>query len=500
MRLTLRLKLISYMSALFLISVSVGCSGGDDSYSALIQGEAHGALYEKLIHETISPTSYTGAENPADFDVLVISADKADLATQDRLIGKAITNGVPIFYVNLQSGELMTRVEEISGVRVSGNFPLAIVYHPKNEPIEPVHVHAVYIPEIGTQSHTVFDPNVLSTVDGAGGDVAAPSDVSSDDAIEDELIVEAALADHVQQVKDFLISKDSIGKDSIGSGNEGTSANAKDSEPQFNVATPPAYAIYNKKTIRKSWSTSIATVSSPPYVGLPPTRTYKTGISFDIYSFYDPSADEYLVFLSQKGTAYIDTTNDNNVLGIYRILIVPDIITKAAQGDFFCSVSSDNPDAFVVDSSPKNINNSTTYTDGTSYTIGGGIGPDGISVSASYTVSHEETKTIYDWSITNSSSADDNTAWRYYQTKRGNADYNTLPDMSKFNMDFANTSVWAFPGKTTLVSFTVEPKRKIFGAIVGSAKAGPDSSGVGVIELEPLEFTVIMPSKQRSGS
>lgn len=102
-------------------------------------------------------------------------------------------------------------------------------------------------------------------------------------------------------------------------------------------------------------------------------------------------------------------------------------------------------------SSPNNINNATTYTSSSSFSVGLSAGTDGLAGNTSYTVGSSQTSTITDWSIVQN----DSNSWTFAQATpyQGNmtgfpdgavdmGGINTLPALSTTSLNFATQTVW----------------------------------------------------------
>ncbi|WNG54845.1 hypothetical protein F0U59_08725 [Archangium gephyra] len=102
-------------------------------------------------------------------------------------------------------------------------------------------------------------------------------------------------------------------------------------------------------------------------------------------------------------------------------------------------------------SSPNNINNATTYTSSSSFTVGLSGGTDGLSGNTSYTIGSSQTSTITDWSIVQNYSD----SWTFAQATPYNGNQSgfpdgavdmggieTLPAISTTSLSYGTQTVW----------------------------------------------------------
>jgi hypothetical protein len=415
-------------------------------------------------------------QDPAEFDIMVVAAhDPIPHAREAQLVQSTLNNGVPVLYLQLTSQEIKDSIGNRTGLVVTKDHPALLVLHRRGDASNPSHTEF-------TELHETLENIITAESDGTTTE-RTPSDTEAAQ-------LRSARADsNVEEVIKFIEeSKDARQKTVTEK-----DAFTRDNQPQFQVDTPPDYAVYRRQTMNVRQDTHLNTTGQLREPVL--TRTHQLGITLDVYAFYDTVSDQYQVFLVQRGTAYIDTRDNNHFMGRYfvtGVLTVEDLYL--VQRGLSTSVTCSDPNAFVVDSSPKNINDSTTYTDDTSATVSGGISKDGIAVGASYTVTHSEQHTIYQWSISNTSSAVDQVSWRYFRTNQGNSRYGDYPALSTNNFAYSNSSLWTFPGSTQQVTFTIRPTRSFYYAptsFIPLDQYKMDVAGT------PINLTVALPKIQK---
>ena len=433
-------------AALMLLSFGVvlavgGCSSSEGdteslpTLKVLTVGQLDSSLYTDLQNETgdfiLEFTPYTESIDITGYDLLVFDGNSLtsdDIIAGDGLIRDALDKGLNILFVDLQSSQT-AEIQQLTGLVLEGDYKGVLLDQEATE-YGHTHIKAMLFP---------YDE-------------------------EDE---SSFLVSDARTIVDYLINGSSL---DFGSDKSGKVKSSSKENSDYPIDNPPIFAIYKSYSIYQKVHNLIQVANG--------TGDEMVGITFRSDAYFDTISNTYKVFFNQTGIVYMDSAHNLYEKGFDKYLF---------QSDFFMDISTDNNQANVVDFTPKNVNNQTSYTESMSATIGGKVSASeeriGGGGSGSFQVGFSKTRTIKDWSIQNTSSSDSSCNWRFYQTNRRNQFYEDLPDWSRLNFNLYNTSLWEFPTATQTVTFKCSGTRKfgkagkrIWGAFpIGEIEAVTDS-------------------------
>jgi hypothetical protein len=214
--------------------------------------------------------------------------------------------------------------------------------------------------------------------------------------------VELALAPFVPVAKDYAPFIKRVRK-TVETLSSGLQLDASDdSTPSNPPATIPA-GLYDVTPNTMYWAWNCSGTAQDGYT--PPNGSIyieglaTVGVYYDNTSFNTPV--QWLL-IEHSGLYYTAGLEENN-----------DSELGWSVGEF--SINGQNISSSTMvskQSSPNNVNNQTSFTSSSEFTVGVSAGTDGLSGNASYSIGSSQTSTISDWSIVQS---DPNT-WDFYQT------------------------------------------------------------------------------------
>jgi hypothetical protein len=446
----------------------------------LIQGSPSGHFYDRVITEVAKPIYYDGSQTVENYSLLIINASEhntSKLASDELLIDEAIKLGVPVLLFNVSDDAVKNGLSKHISASLSGNN-IAYLIHNHTDGNDASHVSVISFPQLNTLTPLEINNPGDMTADGQAPQVNS-SDTEPNTAVDQNIVLEH----YINRLKSFLDTRDlnSGFADSNESQSDTSKLYLRDSAPEFDVSTPPNYAVFRRASTHTMANATLETVQN----GKKSSANEQLSVTIETYIFYDEIAQEYRVFLTQQGTAYMDSDNNYSNLGI----IIP---MRWFQLGMYSTVDAQNSGAYALDFSPKNVSSSESYTDSTSTTVGVSVS-EHPSASASYTVSHSVTKTIYDWTINNTSSNAQSTQWHYFQTSNDAVKYDDLPSLSRFNFSFSNTSLWSIPNTETQAKFKVSFIRDFSVAFLGGSISG-SSGTASKFKSEPFEIIVDLPT------
>ena len=404
-----------------------GCGGSSSSGSiAIIDGDSDSPIVQALVRQgLLIRQSDDAGVKPA---LIIVDASKHSpekIASDELLIDEALAQKIPLLLVDADSSDITEGIFNHTGVALSGDHA-AFLIRTREE------VDGTF--EFPSQSYPVYPSSDLITIpEVESGELTI--DVNAFQAAHDE----GSSRYYDEQAQEILTSLE-MSVDALFPGQELNTRN--DTNNVFLTdnkidgvlggtgceANPKSYWRHLIVDNRKA---AELTVNSELFSQL------------HAWTYYDPGSDNFKIIFNYSGIAYV---------GADRVLAQEDSYSiNLYQKNLRINVSSDTPGAFFSQFSPANVNNATTYTDSVSTTISGSIDSDGkAEVGGSRQVTHSVQKTITDWSIENQSTSSSSAEWYYFQTRRTKLPYQTLPALSRENIDVSNSTVWQVPYDETV--------------------------------------------------
>lgn len=161
-------------------------------------------------------------------------------------------------------------------------------------------------------------------------------------------------------------------------------------------------------------------------------------------------------------------------------------------------------------SSPNNVNNVSSYTSSSSFTVGLSAGTDGLSGNTSYTIGSSQTSTISDWSIVQNYSD----SWSFAQATPYNGNdsgfpdgavdsggINSLPAISTTSLSYCTQTVWCRT-PATQQNMNVQYTYRVGGWFIYEDNPGliwhADSwhSTSSLVKTYAIDFSAAWPSSQ----
>lgn len=459
-------------TSLFLISCGGSGSSSSNNGRALAQLEVSNSVVDALMAQGYIVKSYTGAENPADYNLVIIDADNHDpavIASDELLIDETLAAEKPLLIVDADAAHIQEGLLQHTGVSTDGDHLAYLVMTERDSAGNLSHHSYSYRNLSAYQTLVESEVTNFESDEADVQELPEGDEVSFSASVQDEAVLAAEYAQEIisiiQSESDAIATRDASDFFDVGRPIEGVLG-----------GTTQRHTFPQRLTIKTKYSDNPQIIAD-----------LRSTVS--VWAYYDPVDVEYKVILNNSGTAYLP---DDKRYQYFKSIVRDTFLLY--QRSIANSTECTNSAAFVLSSSPPNVNNKKEYTDSVSTTIGGSISNSGVSVSGSRTVSHSVTKTITDWSINNTSPGFSLGRWNYFQTSGSyKKRYSSLPSLSRFNFDYSNSTIWQVSpddvGSDRKLTFIINTKRDF--AFAGEIlKVG---GLVGSYDMPALHHTITLP-------